>query len=250
MYLDIVLVDYLSPNGVLTTYRIVPKDSRERVVIDKLRDIDAKFSSPDSTDIGGTRIYNTSSCSIQIQQTKLRRFSPIDSSGSIFFTLEHLGIPVGSERQGHGGYYNFVLPPSFRFTDLHIVDPYDNREHAIEKKKHFRYDVIWDTSCNTGLAKMFLTSSRGTFSFILLGKAKVFDSTDKAEFLNAQETQYAVSQIFDYHVIPYESKKALGDDIAKKSQWLELKPNFMGLGVNLNAIIKDSIEAFQNKARK
>lgn len=250
MYLDIVVVDYLSPEGVLTTYRIVPKDSHGQVVIDKLRDIDMKFSSRDSADIGGARIYNTSSCSIQIQQTKLRKFSLMDSDGSIFFTLEHLGIPVGSQQQAHGGYYNFILPPGFRLTDFHIVDPYDNREHAVEKKKHFRNDVLWDTSCNTSLAKMFLTSSRGTVSFILLGKAKIYNFEAKSEFLNAQETQYAVSQIFDYQAIPFESKKALADDIAQKSEWFELKPNFMGFGINLNAIIKDSIQAFQTKVRK
>ncbi|MBK9924000.1 MAG: hypothetical protein IPP66_01795 [Anaerolineales bacterium] len=250
MYLDIVLVDYLNPDGVLTTYRITPKESGEKVVIDRLRDIDTKFSSHDSMDIGGARIYNTSSCSIQIQQTKLRKYSPMDSDGLIFFTLEHLGIPVGSQRQAHGGYYNFILPPSFRFTDLHIVDPYDNNEHAIEKKKHFRSDVIWDTSCNTSLAKMFLTSSRGTFSFILLGRAKLYDGNNKSEFLNAQETQYAVSSIFDYHIISADGKKTLTDDIAKKSEWLELKPNIMGFGINLNAIIKDSIQAFQNKVKK
>ena len=45
MYLDIVLIDYLSPNGVLTTYRITPRDARDRVVIDRLSDIDMNFGS-------------------------------------------------------------------------------------------------------------------------------------------------------------------------------------------------------------
>jgi len=154
MYLDIVLIDYLSPDGVLTTYRITPKSDHDRVVIDRIRDIDVDFKSPDSINVGGTRVYDASTCSIRIQQARIRRFGASESDNSISFSLEHMGIPVRSQREAHGGYYNFILPPNFKFTELHIVDPYDEKQRDPTQKKHFRYETVWDTSCNTSLATM------------------------------------------------------------------------------------------------
>lgn len=248
MYLDIVLIDYLSPNGVLTTYRITPRDARDRVVIDRLSDIDMNFGSRDALNIGGTRVYNTSNCSIQVQQARLRQVMLSESDKSVSFSFEHMGIPVGSQRQAHGGYYNFILPPGFRFTELHVVDPYDHESDPV-KKKHFKYDILWDTSCSTSLVNMFLTSSRGTFSFILFGTARVFDKDAAYAYCPAREDQYAVSGLLDYHIFSSKERKALADDIADKSDWLELKPNFMGIGINLNQVIKDSIRAFGKKIR-
>lgn len=46
-------------------------------------------------------------------------------------------------------------------------------------------------------------------------------------------------------MISPKARKAIADDIASQSEWLELKPNIAGLGINLNAIIRDSINAFQ-----
>jgi hypothetical protein len=249
MYLDIVLIDYLSPNGVLTTYRVTPTDTHSQVVIDRLRDVDINFESPDSINIGGARVYNASTCSIQVQQAKLRRFGASESENSISFSFEHMGIPVGSQREAHGGYYNFVLPPNFKFTELHIVDPYDDKQRDPTQKKHFRCELLWDASCNTSLATMFLTSSRGTFSFMLLGKAKLFEPANASEYLNARESTCAISGLLDYHIISPKARKALADDIANKSEWLELKPNIGGIGINLNAIIRDSIKAFQSRLK-
>jgi hypothetical protein len=250
MYLDIVLIEYLSPEGVLTTYRITPADSHSMVVIDRLRDIDIDFKSPDSINVGGARVYNASTCSIQVQQARLRRFGASQSENSISFSLGHMGIPVGSQREGHGGYYNFVLPPNFKFTELHIVDPYDDTQRDATQKKHFRYESTWDISCNTSLATMFLTSSRGTFSFQLLGKAKLFEPDNANEYLNAHESANAISLLLDYPIISPNARRALADDIADKSEWLELKPNIWGIGINLNAVIRDSIKKFQNKIRE
>ena len=58
MYLAVILIDYISPDGVLTTYRITPTDDHGSVIIDRLRDIDIDFDSPDSVNIGGARVYN------------------------------------------------------------------------------------------------------------------------------------------------------------------------------------------------
>lgn len=250
MYLDIVLIDYIHPTGVLTTYRIIPKDSINKVVIDRLRDIDMGYDATDALNIGGARVYNASDCTIQAQETKLRRFSLYESNRTMFFTFEHMGIPVGSQRQGHGGYYYLVLPPMFKFSDLHIVDPYDNSHNAIEQKKHFRYDILWDTSCNTSLSSMFLTSGRGTFSFILRGQAKLNEKNSNINYLKARETEYAVAEILNHPAIAQKSRRMVAEDIAKRSEWLMLQPNFFGLGINLNAIIKDSVKAFQDRIKR
>lgn len=36
-----------------------------------------------------------------------------------------------------------------------------------------------------------------------------------------------------------------GENITNKTDWLELKPNFFGIGINLNKIIKDTINFFR-----
>jgi hypothetical protein len=250
MYLAIVLIDYISPDGVLTTYRITPRDAHGSVVIDRLRDIDIEFDSNDSINVGGTRVYNASTCSIQTQQTKLRKFRINESETAMYFYLEHLGIPVGSPRQGSGGFYNLVLPPNFRFTELHIVDPYDKAHSEIQQKRHFQYDTVWDTTCNTSLTTMRLSSRWESFSFMLLGQAKIFEPAKALEYLECRDSAYAVTDLLDYGIISPKARKALAEDIADKSEWLELKPNIAGIGINLNAIIRDSIKAFQRKIRE
>ena len=97
---------------------------------------------------------------------------------------------------------------------------------------------------------MFLTSSRGTFSFMLLGRARIFGPSNASEYLNANESTNAVSGLLDYHILSPQARRALADDIAEKSEWLELKPNIGGIGINLNAIIRDSIKAFQSRVRE
>jgi hypothetical protein len=250
MYLDIVLIDYLDLDGVLTTYRITPLEGHDSVVIDRLRDIDVSFDSPDSINVGGARVYNSSTCSIQIQKTRINRFRS-DNQGQVnAFGFEHMGIPLGRRSHAHAGYYNLVLPPGHRFTELHIVDPYDEQNRETIRKKHFRYDVLWDTSCNTSLASMMLSSGRGSFSFILIGQSKVFKPGSDSEFLASRESTRAVSGLLDHHIISPKARKAIAEDIASKSEWLELKPNIAGIGINLNAIIRDSINAFQKRIKR
>jgi hypothetical protein len=250
MYLAVVLIDYISTDGILTTYRITPSDGHGSVVIDRLRDIDIKFDSPDSINVGGARVYNASTCSIQIQRTKLRQFRVNESETAIHFYLEHMRIPVGSPRQGSGGFYNLVLPPNFKFTELHIVDPYDKTHPEVKQKRHYQYDTVWDTTCNTSLTTMRLSSRWESFLFMLLGKAKVFDPTRVSEYLDCRDSTCAVSNLLNYEIISPKVRKALAEDIADKSEWLELKPNIAGVGINLNAIIKDSIKAFQRRIKK
>ena len=250
MYLAVVLIDYISPDGVLTTYRITPLGNHDSVVIDRLRDIDIEFDSVDSINVGGARVYNASTCSIQIQQTKLRKYRVNESETAIHFHLEHMGIPVGSPRQGSGGFYNLVLPPNFRFSELHIVDPYDKTHSEVKQKRHYQHDTFWDTTCNTSLTTMRLSSRWESFSFMLLGTARVFEPAKASEYLDCRDSTYAVSGLLDYGILSPKARKAIADDIADKSEWLELKPNIAGVGINLNAIIRDSIEAFQRKIKE
>jgi len=247
MNLDIVIIDYLDIDGVLYSYKITPKTKRERVRIDRLIDIFPDFHRRREIDIGGIRIYNSESCSIALDETKLRSVSTTEDS--IAFQFEHIGIPIGSSREGHGGYYNLILPPNFRLTDIHLVDPYDSKHERIEDKKHFQYDVYWDTSCNTNLVTMMLRSGRGSFSFIAKGSAQIFDK-EKGKFVDSIETEYGIARISNYHILDDNAKKILTDNIAEKADWLELKPNIFGVGVNLNKIIKDAIKAFKRKIKE
>lgn len=249
MYLDIVIIDYLNVDGSLSTYKILPLENRNRVVIDRLEDIYRDFRRGSEIDIGGVRIYNGSSCSIEKYEAKIRNFS-FSENNEMLFQFEHMGIPVGSNREAHGGFYNLLLPPNFKITDLHVVDPYDRTHAEPISKKHFRFNVIWDTACNTSLVKMDLSSGRGTFSFILLGKAKIYNPEDSSSmYLESTESKYAVSSILDYHIIDDNGKDKVAKEISEKSEWLELKPNIFGIGINLNKIIKDCIQTFKRKIK-
>lgn len=246
MYLDVVIIDYLDIDGVLYSYKITPKTKRERVRIDRLIDIFPNFHRRQEVDIGGIRIYNSESCSIALDETKLRSISTTEDS--ITFQFEHIGIPIGPSREAHGGYYNLILPPNFRLTDIHLVDPYDSKHERIEDKKHFQYNVYWDKSCNTNLVTMELRSGRGSFSFIVKGSAQIFDK-GKGKFLSSVETEYGIERISNYHILDDNAKKILTENIAEKADWLELKPNIFGVGINLNKIIKDAVKAFKRKIK-
>lgn len=248
MYLDIVIIDILEPDGLLRTYKIRPKTKEGRVVIDRLSDIYPEQFNNDDLDLGGTRIYNSSGCSIERLTARMRAFGSIDNK--IEFRFEHMGIPLGPSRESHGGIYNFLLSPGWRLTEFYLSDPYDKKHEDIKKKKQFRYQAIWDKECNVQLVNMDLRSGRGSFSFIASGSAMLFNNGDKQRFIEADESDWAVSHVTDNHLLDGNGKKALALDIAEKSDWLELKPNVFGIGINLNQILKDSISAFKRKLQK
>lgn len=248
MYLEIVIIDILEPDGLLCTYKIRPKTREDRVVIDHLTDIYPERFNNDDLDLGGTRIYNSSGCSIERLAVKIRAFSSTDNK--IDFRFEHVGIPLGPSRESHGGIYNFLLSPGWRLTEFYLSDPYDKKYEDIKKKKQFKYQATWDKECNVQLVNMDLRSGRGSFSFIASGSAMLFDSVNEQSFIEADESDWAVSRITDNHLLDGNGKKALAIDIAEKSDWLELKPNVFGIGINLNQIVKDSISAFKRKLQK
>jgi hypothetical protein len=160
-----------------------------------------------------------------------------------------MGIPIGSSKEAHGGIYNFLLGPHWRLTDLYISDPYDTSKKEISKKKQLRYSIHWDTECNVQIVEMDLRSRRGSFSFILGGSAELYDNSD-LKFLAANESEWAIDHIANHYFFEDKGRDKVINDIASKSDWLVLQPNIFGLGINLNAIIKDSITTFKRKILK
>ena len=134
MNLDIVIIDTLTPDGILSSFKVAPIHENQRVLIDKYRDIyPDKFN--EEVDLGGTRIYNSKECLIFRTDTHLRAFNEVDSTFS--FQFEYMGIPIGPSREGHGGIYNFILAPGFRLIDFCIVDPFDYKHKDIRQKNNF-----------------------------------------------------------------------------------------------------------------
>lgn len=247
MNLDIVLIDFLTPDGVLTSYKVKPKYHPRGVVIDRLRDIYPERFSDDDLDLGGTRIYNASTCSIEKQSSRIRAFEVNEIEPYFSFQFEHMGVPIGPSREAHGGIYHFVLSPGWRFRKIGLVDPYD-RNPTVACKKQFRYQVAWDTQCNTQIIEMEMRSGRGSFSFIVFGTASLVASDpDTTKYVDAFESEWGISRLSDTHLLDKKGKQRLTKELVEKADWLELKPNLFGLGVNLNQIIKDSIMIFRGK---
>ena len=247
MNLDIVLIDTLTPDGVMTSFKVTPKHTHQRVLIDRYRDIyPDRFS--DELDLGGTRIYNSQECSIFRTDTRLREFKSYDYLFT--FQFEHMGIPLGPSNAGHGGIYNLVLAPGFRFLEFCIVDPYDHNHQEIRQKKKFEYDIIWDKECKVQLVEMKLRSGRGSFSFIAQGGAVLEDSPGEHDFVKAQEFEWKVSNLTNHPILRGDDKKFLAEEIAKKVDWIHLKPNVFGIGIDINEILKSCFKVFKRKVKE
>jgi hypothetical protein len=248
MNLDIVLIDILRPDGILTSYKVRPTTGPRGLTMDRLRDIHPDRFGDADLDIGGTRIYNASRCSIDKMTSRLRAFDLGEDGHSFHFQFEHMGVPLGPSRQAHGGAYNLVLPPGWRCRSLFLSDPYDRKHEEVSRKKQFQFSVVWDPECSTQLAEMMMRSSRGSFSFVVAGTASLVavDASD-TRYVEARESKWSVAQLPDSHLIDGEGRDRLASELAEKSDWLELKPNFFGVGVNLNEVLKDAIQFFRKK---
>ena len=245
MYLDIVLIDWISPDGVLTSYKIVPKDRPGRVVIDRIRDIDPKHYQTGDIDIGGSRVYNSDNCVVQKQSTKLR--ANRRQEGTLSFNFEHMGIPVGSSREAHGGIYNLLLPPGWRLTKLYIADPYDTRSDDASEKKQFQYHCIWDTECYVQLVEMHLRSGRGSFSFLVSGEAVLVDPETPRPYVNASENDEAVSHLFGHHIIGRGAQGHLATQFSQIAECIEFKPEIFGVKLDVVKLAKSAVAAFKKK---
>lgn len=248
MFLDIVVVDFLSPDGVLTTYRVVPKQFGN-VIIDRLRDVQPDRLNEADVDLGGVRLYHSADYEIQSTASRPRAVRFDHATGHLDFQFEHLGIPVGSFKHAHGGVYNLLLAPGWRAINLYVSDPYDKSTDDPTQKKQFRYDVFWDPACFTQMVEVLLQSGRGSFSLIIGGSAEPYSNTS-ATFVSAAEHSQSISGLMGGHLaLPPDAEKALADDLVAKSEWLELKPNFFGIGLNLNAIVRDAVGFFRRRMR-
>lgn len=63
-----------------------------------------------------------------------------------------------------------MLPIGYRLTKLHIVDPFDKKNKDIKMKKHFIYDVLYDSEKKLQVVQMQLRSGRESFRFTLQEK--------------------------------------------------------------------------------
>ena len=229
MNLSILLTDFIDNTGVLKTYRFVPVNPYNKVVIDRIEDICTDVKGNTDKDIGRIRIYNSDKCELISTTCKIRKFS-VDNFGKIHFCLEHINIPLESSETGSCGIYNFVLPVGYKLTELHIADPFD-KSPQIEHKKHFKYDVFYDEENKLQIVDMQLRSRRASFSFILKGEAS--NELDLNEFIDYEKQKIYLDK--DVHQFFF-------DEGIRKSFWqsikesLLLEPNFNGIGIDLKKL--------------
>jgi hypothetical protein len=69
-------------------------------------------------------------------------------------------------------------------------------------------------------------------------------------YVQARESPYSITQLSNVHILDKEGRHRLTKELAEKSDWLELKPNVLGVGVNLNQVVKDAIRFFQQKVAR
>ena len=230
MNLSILLTDFIDTKGMLKTYRFIPINQYNRIVVDRLSDICTDVKGNTDKDVGLLRVYNSDKCQLLSTTCKIKDFT--DSYGKIFFCFEHMFIPVESSRYGSCGIYNFILPVDYRLTELHIVDPFDNNKN-LKKKKHFKYDVFYDCESHIQVVQMQLRSARGNFSFILTGEACIDDGKNK--FIDCKEQNIYLDE---------DIREFFFDDGIKKSFWKNLKesillePNFNGIGIDLKKLFQ------------
>lgn len=231
MNLSIILTDFIDVQGVLKTYRFVPINQCNRIVVDRLGDICTDVKGNTDKDIGLLRVYNSDKCQLLLTQCKKKNFSCF--SNQISFGFEHMYIPVESSDSGGCGFYNFILPIGYRFTELHIVDPFDKKGKEIKEKKHFIYDVFYDPEKKMQVVQMQLRSGRGSFSFYLTGKAST-------ENVNTGFIDYKYQDI----QLDADIREFFFDEGIKKSFWKHLKesvilePNFNGIGIDLKKLFR------------
>ena len=245
MYLKILLIDYLTADGVLTSYQVFPKHEGGAVVVDRLTDVSGVSFGAHDKDVGGVRLYNSDKVEVLKNQTQIRAF---EQTGSSFvFGIEHKGLDVGFSKRSEGGLYYFIAPHGFRATELYVADPYDQGTSDNYARKQFKYLLHWDTRYISQVVEMDLRSSRGTFSFRLGGRFS--PSTEEAHFLACPEDENIVSRATgDWH-LEDGGQKAIKHDMAGLLDSLELKPTVFGVGIDVPKFIKKIIEMFRTPDR-
>ncbi len=233
MYVATVIFDFIDSEGIINSVKVNSKDNNDHVIIDRFEDI-VKDDKNRRKDLSGTRIYNIEDCRITTSESKIKSFKKEKSK--ISFDLEHMGIPLSPNYSYTRGYYNLVLPAGYKFTKLIIADPYSAGE-TLEDKKRFNFDLKHDINLDTQLITMELRSRRDTFSFIISAEA---DLLTKLEVENGLAVNYESKENVlsenKYHNIG--KHQFLPDFVDNILEIIDLKPNFFGLGMNLNELIK------------
>ncbi|MCB9365685.1 MAG: hypothetical protein H6506_04890 [Calditrichaeota bacterium] len=246
MNLDIVLIDIVNIDGTLSSIQVRPRNSDSRVQIDRYRDIHPDRYH-DEVDIGGNRIYSSSNCTITEIRTNLKSIKLVDNK--LGFHFEHMHVPIGPSREAHGGIYNLVLPIGWRLSNFGIVDPYDTSTDDIQRKRQFQYRCYWDKKYLAHLVEMDMRSGRGSFSFIVWGDAALRSKSDDRAF-DCYEVEDVIARTSSPWIVDEEGKKQLASTIAKRLDWLELKPSFYGIGVDVKKMLGKLIEELKNTLRK
>jgi hypothetical protein len=244
MFLDVVFVEMLVQDGTMNSFIIKPKSKNDQIITESYR-----YAHPDSPNdkfnLGGNCIHNFDECTMKHLKTILQLKVHDDEFS---FKIKHEGIPVGSLDEGHIGIYNLILAPGFRFTNLRIIDPFDNK-HKDEEKKEFEYQVFWDKKYEVQLVEMNLRSRRGSFAFILNGSFVHISSLGEHIFVNCPECDGRLIRLTDrYDLLNGNEKKALSDGIIEKViQYVKMEPViYPGVSVKVNKILED----YQEKHNK
>ncbi len=229
MNLNILLIDMLSEKGILDTFRFIPKNEYNRVVIDRLADIHQDVRGNSDKDIGLNRIYNSDKCELVKTQCQLKDYYKNDDDNYVEFTFEHMYVPIGSGG-GSAGIYNLVIPYGYRLTEIYLVDPFDKSSTKLREKREFRYDIVWDDVKNIQIVEMDLRSRRGSFSFIVNGKMTKLENKG-FDFVDSRIVKDEVTFDSDLNSLSFdiEIKKSFMDNL-KESTIFE--PNFYGVGFN------------------
>ena len=133
MNLSILLTDFIDTKGMLKTYRFIPINQYNRIVVDRLSDICTDVKGNTDKDVGLLRVYNSDKCQLLSTTCKIKDFT--DSYGKIFFCFEHMFIPVESSRYGSCNpgtilRKEYVLKRKFCATEIFVfID--DKKEKAL-----------------------------------------------------------------------------------------------------------------------
>ena len=237
MYMKILLIDYLSTEGILTNYRVYPKNSgNHQLVLDRLADVHGPGHGEHDIDIGGVRIYNSNLVDIDRTCTQIRNFTFLNDNEEFSYKIEHMNLNVGNSNSGEGGMYYFIGPSGFRASRLFVSDPYDEDTDDDYNRKQFRHTVKWDTEFKSQMIEMQLRSGHGTFSFRTGGLFHPFDSG--GDFIDCTEEESIINQIIDDQLLRDGGGAAIYNDLTDNFDWIEWKPSVFGFSINVNKLIK------------
>lgn len=246
MHVEIVKTDFLTLDGKVNSFTLTPKrniNGMQKVRIDRVVDFERRREDKDRV-LGGNIIYNLRDCNLETTQTPPNnKYHYVPEENYFSFEYNHMNIPLGPIGAGYAGRWNLILPPGWRLTELYISDPYHKAE-KVEEKKQFAYSVHWDTTSQTQLVEMELHSRRGSFSFIVKGKAyntKNSQNENSQNFIGSHEANSGITELNSLK-LGFPQKNIL--KILYNS--LELKPSFYGVSYDIKTTLED---LFSNKRR-